>query len=75
MGILTRKQGDAYVISSDRNSADAPAKHAPKRQSNIYEVWTGRLWSVAMTDAKTFESLDSADEYVRANYALVTGQQ
>jgi hypothetical protein len=75
MGILTRKQGDEYVISSDRNSADAPTKHAPKRQSEIYEVWTGKLWSVVMTDAKTFESLDIADDYVRANYALLTRHQ
>ena len=75
MGIMTRKQGTAFVITSDSCSATAPTVRAPKRQSDVYEVWTGERWSVAMEEAKLFDTLDHADEYVRANYAKVTGQR
>ena len=75
MGIMTRKQGNDYVISSDRDSAEAPTNRAPKKRSDVYEVWTGDRWSTLMTEAKTFDTLDDADEYVRAHYALVTGQR
>ena len=40
--------------------------------SDVYEVWTGKSWSPATEEAITFDSLDEADEYVRANYAQVT---
>jgi len=75
MGIMTRKSGTEYVISSDRSATDAPVNRAPKgRPSGNYEVWTGDAWSAEMTAAKTFGTLDDADEYVRANFKKVTGQ-
>ena len=75
MGILTRKQGAGYVIGSDRSATDAPTGRAPKgRPSDSYEVWTGDAWSAVMTEAMTFDTLDDADEYVRANFSKVAGQ-
>jgi hypothetical protein len=75
MGIMARKLGTDYVISSDRSLTDAPVNRAPKRRaSGSYEVWTGEIWSTVMTEAKTFGTLDDADEYVRANFKKVTGQ-
>ena len=74
MGVMTRKQGAEYIISSDRSVSDAPTNRAPKgRPSGNYEVWTGTSWSAVMTEAKTFDTLDDADDYVRANFAKVTG--
>ena len=74
MGILTRRQGSEYVIGSDCSAADAPSSRAPKgRPASSYEVWTGEIWSAVITDAKTFATLDAADEYVRANFARVIG--
>jgi hypothetical protein len=74
MGILTRKQGTDYVISSDRSAAVAPTGRAPKgRPSDSYEVWTGNTWSALMTEAMIFNSLDEADEYVRVNFSKVVG--
>ena len=65
-----------FVITSDRNAEDAPTKRAPKRtRLEVYEVWTGDHWSAAMTDAKKFDTLDKADDYVRANYALISQQR
>ena len=76
MGILTRKQGDEFVITSDRTADEIPTKRAPKRtRLDVYEVWTGDHWSAAVTDAKTFDTLDNADDYVRANYALISQQR
>jgi hypothetical protein len=76
MGIMTRKQGSEYVITSDRGSDDSPTNRAPKRaMPDAYEVWTGTAWSTSMPEAKTFATLDAADEYVRANYSKVTGQR
>jgi hypothetical protein len=75
MGILTRKQGTDYVIGSDRSATDAPTNRAPKgKSSDSLAVWTGEAWSAQMTDAMTFDTLDEADEYVRANFSKVTGQ-
>ena len=71
MGILTRQQGESYVITSDRRSATAPSKRAPARPSDVYEVWTGASWSESRGDALSFTSLEAADEYVRANFAKV----
>jgi hypothetical protein len=74
MGILTLRQGERYVISSDRSMADAPAKKPPKaRSSGSYQVWTGDTWSLVTTDAMTFGTLDQADEYVKANYPRLSG--
>jgi hypothetical protein len=75
MGIMTCKQGTEYVIGSDRSATDAPTNRPPKgRPSGSLEVWTGETWSAVMTDAKTFGTLNDADEYVRANFSKVTGQ-
>ena len=72
MGVITRLQGAAYVICSDRSSTDNPTNSAPKGLPS-FEVWTGEKWSAVMADAKTFSSLDEGDEYIRANFAKVTG--
>jgi len=75
MGILTLQQGGKYVISSDRSSTDAPVSRPPKaRLAGDYRVWTGDAWSLVKTDAMTFDSLDDADEYVKANYARLSGR-
>jgi len=71
MGILARTQGDQYIITSDRSSDGSPSNRIQKRLSDTYQVWTGDKWSTVMTEAKTFKTMDDADEYVRANYALV----
>jgi hypothetical protein len=72
MGILTRRQGDTYVITSDRTSDATPSKQAPRRLSDAYQVWTGASWSTNTADGISFSSLDDADEYVRANFGKVT---
>jgi Flp pilus assembly protein TadG len=75
MGILTRKQGMSFVIGSDRGATDAPTKRPPKgRLSCSVAVWTGDRWSAVTTEAITFDTLDDADEYVRANFSKVAGQ-
>jgi hypothetical protein len=75
MGILTRKQGTGYVIGSDRSATDAPTARAPKSPVSAgIAVWTGETWSAVMTEAMTFDTLDDADEYVRANFSKVAGQ-
>jgi hypothetical protein len=73
MGILTRQQGDVFVITSDRPSDASPTMRAPARMSEVYEVWTGVRWSTNRADAIGFSSLDEADEYIRANFVKVTG--
>jgi len=73
MGILTRQQGDVYVITSDRAVGAARTVRAPARLGDDYQVWTGSAWSVERTEAISFASLDAADEYVRANFTQVTG--
>jgi hypothetical protein len=74
MGILTLQQDGKYVISSDRNITDAPVNRPPKgRPSGDYQVWTGNSWSFVKTDATTFDTLDEADEYVKANYPRLSG--
>jgi hypothetical protein len=75
MGILTRKQGTGFVIGSDRNATDASTTRPPKGPlSDSIAVWTGETWSAVMNEAMTFETLDDADEYVRANFSKVSGQ-
>jgi hypothetical protein len=74
MGILTLQQDGKYVISSDRSITDAPVSRPPKgRPSGDYQVWTGDSWSLVKTDATTFDTLDEADEYVKANYHRLSG--
>lgn len=75
MGIMTRKRDSEFIIASDRRTGEVRTKKPPKgKPSETYEVWTGDAWSARMTDAKTFMTLDDADEYIRANYAQVTSQ-
>jgi hypothetical protein len=74
MGILTLQQDGKYVISSDRGMTDAPVNRPPKgKPSGDYGVWTGDSWSLAKSDAMTFDTLDAADEYVKANYRRLSG--
>jgi hypothetical protein len=72
MGILTRQQGDVYVISSDRLSTELSTRKAAARLSENYAVWTGTAWSDHHNEAIGFASLADADEYVRANFAKIT---
>lgn len=72
MGILTRQQGDEFVITSDRQSGASPTTRAPTRVTEAYQVWTGACWSPTREEAIRFASLDAADEYVRANFSKVT---
>lgn len=72
MGVMTQKHNDQYIITSDRGSADAPNKMAPKRRSTTaLHVWTGDRWSTDMAEAKTFATLDAADAYTQTNMSRV----
>ena len=74
MGILTLQQAGMYVISSDRTVTDSPVNRPPKwKPSGDYQVWTGDSWSLVRTDAKFFDTLDEADQYVKANYRRLSG--
>jgi len=73
MGILTRRQGESFVITSDRIAQEPQTKRAPARLNGVYQVWTGAHWSTNVDEAMNFASLDEADEYVRANYAQMIG--
>lgn len=72
MGILTRKQGGTFVITSDHNPLDALGRRPAGRLDEPYQVWTGAHWSANNDEALMFESMDDADEYVRANYSKVS---
>jgi hypothetical protein len=67
MGILTRKQGERFVVSSDRAGPGA-TNRAPRNVNDPYQVWTGLDWSSNIDTAVFFPSLDDADEYVRVNF-------
>ncbi len=72
MGVMTQKHNDQYIITSDRGSADAPNKMAPKRRSTTaLHVWTGERWSTDPADAKTFPTLEAADAYTQTNLVRV----
>jgi hypothetical protein len=75
MGSMTRKQGTTFVFTSDSCLTAGYSARAPKRQSNVYEAWTGECWSKTVEEAKQFDTVDHADEYVCANYGKVTGQR
>jgi hypothetical protein len=73
MGILTRRQGESFVISSDHRLPGVDRKRAARGLLNgPYHVWAGENWSPNIDDALTFVSLDEADEYVRADYGKVS---
>ena len=72
MGILTRQQGEVFVITSDRQTGASPTARAPIRVGEEYQVWNGANWSVVKEEAACFASLEAADEYVRANFSKVT---
>ncbi len=75
MGFLTRKQGPGFVIGSDRSVTDAPTNRPPKLcPTDSLVVWTGKGWSDQTMEALSFDTLDDADEYVRANFSTVSGQ-
>lgn len=72
MGVMPRKSGDNFIITSDRLVGELPTKHAAKRSSTeAFQVWTGDGWSMSINTAATFSALDTADEYIRANYDRV----
>jgi hypothetical protein len=76
MGILTQQQDTKFVISSDRCMTDAPVNRPPKgRPSGAYHVWTGEVWTLDKAVAMTFNTLDEADEYVKANYARLSSKE
>ncbi|HZZ28555.1 MAG TPA: hypothetical protein VFE46_11180 [Pirellulales bacterium] len=72
MGILTRKQGEQFVISSDHTEPGVISTRPPRRLNEPYQVWTGTVWSANIMEAAIFESLEDADEYVRANYTRLS---
>ena len=67
MGVMPRILDEQYVITSDRSPDEVVVKRAAKRMSSTYQVWTGECWSPDMTEAKTFKTMEQADEYIRAN--------
>jgi hypothetical protein len=74
MGILTVQHNGRFVITSDRSMSDAPVNRPPKAKlSSSFQVWAGDAWSLVKTDAMTFDTLDAADEYVKANYRRLSG--
>jgi hypothetical protein len=75
MGIMSRQQGQDYVITSDCNPSDASVKRAPRKVSSAYYVWTGKTWSTDTGTAQAFKTLDDADEYIRSHFNQVTGQR
>jgi hypothetical protein len=71
MGVMARKRDERFVITSDRDPDGAANKRAPRNPSDSYLVWTGDSWSSVMADAETFDTMDAADDYMRANYERV----
>ena len=72
MGILTRRQGKKFVISSDHYPLGELRRRPARRLDEPYHVWTGATWSSNNEEAMIFESLEDADDYVRANYSRVS---
>ena len=67
MGVMARDQGNLFVVTSDRTLGEVKNTHVAKKMSRTYLVWTGESWSSVIAEAKTFETEDAADEYIRAN--------
>ena len=74
MGIMTRKRGEVFLITSDLSVGAAPSNRPPKRSADMALVWTGTAWSAEIAEAKPFATLDAADEYTRANYNRLSGK-
>ena len=72
MGILTRRQGETFIISSDRDVGGQETKRPPRRMNDAYQVWAGETWSPNIDDAMIFGSLEEADEYVQMHYAKLS---
>lgn len=74
MGVMSRKSGDNFIITSDRVDGEAPTKQASKKPlSDVFQVWTGEGWSASIGAAAIFSALDAAEDYIRANYGRVMG--
>jgi hypothetical protein len=72
MGVMAREQSGLFVITSDRTLGDSPSKTAPKKpRDDVYQVWTGDKWSTITSDAKTFDAIEEADDYIRENSVRV----
>ncbi len=71
MGVIPRKVGELFAITSDRATDGIAVRAAPKSLSNVFQVWTGDRWSQTSEEAKLFTTMDDAEEYVRANYTKV----
>lgn len=69
MGVMPRKSGEQFIITSDRVVGELPSNRIPKKP--LFQVWTGNAWSATIADATTFTAVDVADEYIRANFARV----
>ena len=73
MGVMPRKLGEDFIITSDRVPGEHPSGRPPNRVAKAYQVWTGDGWSATLTDATTFSAIDGVEEYIRANFARVMG--
>ncbi len=73
MGVIARKSGDTFIITSDRSAGELPSKSAPKKRmaDHVFQVWTGSGWSITHSAAVVFCELDAADDYIRANFDRV----
>ena len=72
MGVMSRKSGDNFIITSDRVVGELPIKHAPKKPLlEVFQVWTGDGWSPSIDAAAIFSEIDAADDYIRANFDRV----
>lgn len=72
MGVMPRKSGDNFIITSDRVAGELPSKQPPKKPIvDVFQVWTGDGWSPSAAGAVLFSALDAADDYIRANYGRV----
>ena len=73
MGVMPRKSGEHFIITSDRSAGELPSKSAPKKRmdDDVLQVWTGSGWSTSHAAAAVFSGLDAADDYIRANFDRV----
>jgi hypothetical protein len=73
MGVIARKSGESFIITSDRTAGELPMKSAPKKRATdeVFQVWTGSDWSTSQAAAAIFSGLEAADDYIRANFDRV----